>query len=282
LRHIKRTHGVCLRWLCERFAGKEFKLYYERSARQAADIFTKSFTSLDDWLRNLRLIGHLFPEQFWNTVPVKADGKLPAGSYWISNPWADAGEQTTQPAGECVQSCAATFGNGKEKGPSVNGGYSPEDDWSPEDDDDYGDYALSVASDDEWENEESRYSPQVATVVAEGRLIPPQAAEAQQSVTKGASSSHPEVYSTTLITSGAVTRWERGRGRWRLRTRWHSAAAMAPALALPPPPPLRGLHQGCGLHPGGGERRHTVSNERASCRSQRERGSNNCPGPPTG
>jgi hypothetical protein len=213
---------------------------------------------------------------------VKTDGKLPAGSYWISNPWAGAGEQTTQPAGECVQSCAATFGNGNEKGPSINGGYSPEDDWSPEGGDDYGDYALSVASDDEWETEELRYSPQVATVVAEGRLIPPQAAEAQQSVTEGPSSSHPEVYSTTLITSGNVTRWEWGKGRWRLRTRQHSAPAMAPALALLPSPPLRGLRQGCGLHPGDGERRHTVSRQRASCRSPGERGSNICPGPPSG
>ena len=32
LRHIKRTHGLCLRWLCERFSGEGFKLYYEQSA----------------------------------------------------------------------------------------------------------------------------------------------------------------------------------------------------------------------------------------------------------
>jgi hypothetical protein len=282
LRHIKRTHGVCLRWLCERFSGKGFKLYYERSARQAADIFTKSFTIPDDWLRNLRLIGHLFPERFWNTAPVKVDGKLPAGSYWISNPWADAGDQTAQPAGECVQSCAAAIGNVKGKGPSADGGHSPKADWSNDDDDDYGDYAWSVASDDEWEQEESRQSPPIATVVAEGWLIPPQAAEAPQSVTLVESLSHSSVHSTSLITPGAVTRWEWGRGRWRLRIRRLPTAAMAPALALLPPPLRRGLHQGCGLHPGGGERRHTVSRERASRRSPRERGSNNCPGPPTG
>ena len=29
--HVKRTHGVCLRWLHERFSGKGFKLYYERA-----------------------------------------------------------------------------------------------------------------------------------------------------------------------------------------------------------------------------------------------------------
>jgi hypothetical protein len=235
--------------------------------RQAADIFTKSFTSLDDWLRNLRLIGHLFPEQFWNTVPVKVDGKLPAGSYWISNPWADAGDQAAQPTGECVQSCAAVIGNVKGKEPSADGGHSPEADWSNGDDNDYGDYAWSVASDDEWENEESRQSPQPATVMAEGWLIPPQAAEALQSVTRVESLSHTSVLPTHLITSGALTRWEWGRGRWRLRTRQLPAAAMAPALALSPPPPLRGLDQGCGLLPDGGERRHIVSSERASCRS---------------
>jgi hypothetical protein len=213
---------------------------------------------------------------------VKVDGKLPAGSYWISNPWADAVEQATQPAGECVQSCAATSGNEKGKGPSANGGHSSVADRSNDDDDDYGDYAWSVASDDEREYEESRQSPQVAIVVAEGRLIPPQAAEAPQSVTIEESLSHPSVYSTSLITPGAVTRWEKGRGRWRLRTRWPSAAAMAPAPALLPPPLLRGPRQGCGLHPGGGERRHTVLKKWASGCSQRERGSDNRPGPPTG
>jgi hypothetical protein len=301
LRHIKRTHGVCLRWLCERFSGEGFKLYYERSARQAADIFTKSFTTLDDWLRNLRLIGHLLPEQFWNTAPVKVEGKLPEGSYWISNPWADAGNPATETAGECVKSCAAPLDTGKGTG----------FDWSCNDDD-CGDYAWSVASDEEWEHEGLRSSPHVAAVVAnrrfipplateahvewergelsssppvaaavtEGRLIPPLIAEALQSVTIEESLSHPTVYSTTPITLGPVTRWESWKGRWRLRTRRPSTAAMASALAPLPPPTLRGILQGCGLLQGGGERRHTAS-KRAGLMPPRK-GKHSLPRPPAG
>ena len=43
MRHIKRTHGVCLRWLTEPFAAPGCNLFYERSALQAADIYTKAF-----------------------------------------------------------------------------------------------------------------------------------------------------------------------------------------------------------------------------------------------
>ena len=45
MRHIERTHGVCLRWLAERFAEPSHKLTYERSALQSGDIYTKSFAS---------------------------------------------------------------------------------------------------------------------------------------------------------------------------------------------------------------------------------------------
>ena len=31
MRHLRRTHGVCLRWLAERFQEKLYKLYYEHS-----------------------------------------------------------------------------------------------------------------------------------------------------------------------------------------------------------------------------------------------------------
>ena len=44
LRHIRRAHGVCLRWLAERFAHEYRNLFYERSALQEADIYTKAFT----------------------------------------------------------------------------------------------------------------------------------------------------------------------------------------------------------------------------------------------
>ena len=190
---------------------------------------------------------------------MKVDGKLPAGSYWTSNPWADVGNTITQPAGEGVGCCAAPLGNKKGTGSSAEGEYSPMADWSS-DDDDCGEYARSVASDDEWEHVESSSSPPVAAVVAEGRFIPPQVAEALQSVTDEESLSHPTVYSTTSITLGAVTRWERGKGRWRLRTRRLSTAAMATPLLLPS---FRGEYQRCVLHRRGAERGHIVRNRRA-------------------
>ena len=41
MRHIERTHKMCVSWLHEMLTAKEFELLYEVTANQAADIFTK-------------------------------------------------------------------------------------------------------------------------------------------------------------------------------------------------------------------------------------------------
>ena len=43
-RYTSRKHGVDLRWLASTFQREGVRPYYERSALQAADIYTKGFT----------------------------------------------------------------------------------------------------------------------------------------------------------------------------------------------------------------------------------------------
>ncbi len=43
MKHLERTHGLCLRWLAERFLEPQCHLFYERSAFMAADIYTNAF-----------------------------------------------------------------------------------------------------------------------------------------------------------------------------------------------------------------------------------------------
>ena len=65
LRHVKRTHGVCIRWLAERFRYPDYHLFYERSALMAADIYTKAFVVPAEWDKATKLINHLDPARFW-------------------------------------------------------------------------------------------------------------------------------------------------------------------------------------------------------------------------
>ena len=76
MRHIKRTHGVCLRWLAERFARPGVKLYYERSVLQAADVYTKGFTVPAEWDRVTRLINLLDPVRFWGSDRTVGAGQM--------------------------------------------------------------------------------------------------------------------------------------------------------------------------------------------------------------
>jgi hypothetical protein len=50
LRHVGRTHRVSIKWLHEMFQGDDYKLFYEMTERQCADIFTTDFTDPDKWL----------------------------------------------------------------------------------------------------------------------------------------------------------------------------------------------------------------------------------------
>ena len=65
MRHLERTHGVCLRWLAERFHEPAYVLDYERSALMSADVYTKAFSCQAEWVRNMKLTNHLDPSTFW-------------------------------------------------------------------------------------------------------------------------------------------------------------------------------------------------------------------------
>ena len=49
MRHLGRTHFVQVAWLKERFDSPGLKLIYEKSAKQAADIYTKGFDNQQRW-----------------------------------------------------------------------------------------------------------------------------------------------------------------------------------------------------------------------------------------
>ena len=94
MRHLKRTHGVCLRSLAEHFRRSNFELVYERSALQSADVYTKAFTDSVDWCRAQKLINHLDPKIFWGGRSQCGSGPLPQEhkggvqyDYWTSCPW---------------------------------------------------------------------------------------------------------------------------------------------------------------------------------------------------
>jgi len=100
MRHISRTHGVDLRWLAAMFGRDDLKLYYERSALQAADIYTKGFTVPAEWDKALRLINVLDPSRFWHGRGDGAKGQMGSEhkggvtfAYRTSNPWQSSSEQ---------------------------------------------------------------------------------------------------------------------------------------------------------------------------------------------
>jgi len=59
MRHVGRTHGVCMAWLHEVFAKPEMKLEFVDTLHQAADIFTKAFGSKEKWEQVCALVSHL-------------------------------------------------------------------------------------------------------------------------------------------------------------------------------------------------------------------------------
>ena len=76
------------------FKRDDLRLYYERSALQAADIFTKGFTVPAEWDKARRLINALDPERFWHGHGDDAKGQMRAEhksevkfSDRNSNPW---------------------------------------------------------------------------------------------------------------------------------------------------------------------------------------------------
>ena len=91
--HASCTHGVDLRRLATMFRRTDVNLYYDRSALQAADIYTKAFTLPAEWDKALRLINVLDPQRFWHGhgdgAKVQMGGEHKCGvwfTYRTSNP----------------------------------------------------------------------------------------------------------------------------------------------------------------------------------------------------
>ena len=57
MRHLGRTHNVCLKWLSEVFSNSSITLGYCNTKDMAADVFTKGFTDKTKWAAALSLIG---------------------------------------------------------------------------------------------------------------------------------------------------------------------------------------------------------------------------------
>ena len=114
MRHLERTHGVCLRALAEQMRRPYFCLMYERSALMAADIYTKAFTGKAGWELACRLINHIRPHDFWSGKSVGHSCMLSEHKggiffdYWTSNPWAcQASDRGLVPLGEPLVPVAA-------------------------------------------------------------------------------------------------------------------------------------------------------------------------------
>jgi RNA:NAD 2'-phosphotransferase (TPT1/KptA family) len=74
MRHMQRTHGLDLAWLCERFSRKEFTLEYCPTRSMCADIFTKGFTERSKWIAARKLIAHYTAQELGFRV---ASAKVP-------------------------------------------------------------------------------------------------------------------------------------------------------------------------------------------------------------
>ena len=57
MRQLQRTHRVSIDWLHEVTSKPDIHVLYEESERQAADIYTKSFTNPERWRNACELIG---------------------------------------------------------------------------------------------------------------------------------------------------------------------------------------------------------------------------------
>jgi len=93
MRHLLRAHGVSVAYLKEVFDRPDINLQYVPSARQAADIYTKSFTNGDAWALVTTLIGVYDPAnfnirqnvEFWKHTP-KTKAELAIEETWDGAP----------------------------------------------------------------------------------------------------------------------------------------------------------------------------------------------------
>ena len=88
MRHITRTHGVNTRWLHGRAESKTILPVYCDTHEQAADIFTKAFSSVPTWEHVRALI------QIVNPGESLASAIVPATSVITSSPCGGAGHSS--------------------------------------------------------------------------------------------------------------------------------------------------------------------------------------------
>ena len=62
MRHLMRTHRVSVGWLHESYLRNDFKLVYEETTSQCADIYTKAFTDVAKWEKACWLINVVDPK----------------------------------------------------------------------------------------------------------------------------------------------------------------------------------------------------------------------------
>jgi hypothetical protein len=61
MRHMQRTRGLDLAWLCERFERGDYRIVYCPTRNMSADIFTKAFIEKQKWIHARKLIAHFTP-----------------------------------------------------------------------------------------------------------------------------------------------------------------------------------------------------------------------------
>ena len=79
MRHVERTHKLCIAWMHAQFTEGEFDLLYEETGSQAADIFTKAFDDSVKWAHACSLVNHVDPDVFW-PAPAPGRGGAPPGA----------------------------------------------------------------------------------------------------------------------------------------------------------------------------------------------------------
>ena len=103
MRHLGRTHRVSVDWLHEQFSSDQISLLYEKTDRQAGDIFTKGFTNPDKWRHAAELINILSPDL------LKAIGRgsaKPSSSFEVP-PQVAVPQDAPEQSNSCVSYAAA-------------------------------------------------------------------------------------------------------------------------------------------------------------------------------
>jgi hypothetical protein len=93
MRHLGRTHRVSVDWLHEQFMSDNIVLLYEKTDRQAGDIFTKGFTNPDKWRHAAELVNILPPDLL---KAISRDGAQPGISFQVPPQVAVSGDVPEQ------------------------------------------------------------------------------------------------------------------------------------------------------------------------------------------